>query len=64
MCAFVETNKEDTDEEQELDSQLEAIILRDTSGTSRLTNEFQLLGIIGEGGFGQVLKVSTRHVPC
>lgn len=57
---FSEEEKTEADEDLDQDSHLEAIILRDTAGTSRLANEFQLLGIIGEGGFGQVLKVCAR----
>ena len=48
-------HEKDIDEDQ--DTQFESNILQDASATGRLTTEFQIIDIIGKGGFGEVLKV-------
>ena len=44
------------DEEEELQPLITAW---EASGQSRLTNEFDVLKLLGKGGFGDVIKVST-----
>lgn len=54
---------EDDEVKGQADAELEALILSDASATSRLANEFQIIDIIGKGGFGEVLKVSGSTQP-
>ena len=56
VCLYMIDNDESEDEEEELQPLITAW---EASGQSRLTNEFDVLKLLGKGGFGDVIKVST-----
>ena len=57
LSVYVEVNNHEKDIDEDQDTQFESNILQDASATGRLTTEFQIIDIIGKGGFGEVLKV-------
>ena len=57
LSVYVEVNNHEKDIDEDQDTQFESNVLQDASATGRLTTEFQIIDIIGKGGFGEVLKV-------
>ena len=61
MCLYMIDNDESEDEEEELQPLITAW---EASGQSRLTNEFDVLKLLGKGGFGDVIKVNYPLLFC